>query len=178
VNVTISESGVSDTGTATVFDAVDSVSVEPESSSIAPGDSVNVTATAQTSDGTTVEVPRLTRNDLTSDNTTVLQRTSISEEANGGTFANGTIEATFDAQSVNGTANITANIAGATGDATITVEEDAPAYYTLKLSNSIADRDVHAAIISIFSTHRQSGSTALLPHSVYRYTRTHTGGQR
>jgi len=61
---------------------------------------------------------------------------------------------------------------------TITVEEDAPAYYTLKLSNSIADRDVHAAIISIFSTHRQSGSTALLPHSVYRYTRTHTGGQR
>ena len=62
--------------------------------------------------------------------------------------------------------------------ANITVEEDAPAYYTLKLSNSTADRDVQTTTISTFSTHRQSGSAALLPRSVYRYTRTHTGGLR
>ncbi|RJX47814.1 beta strand repeat-containing protein [Halonotius pteroides] len=62
--------------------------------------------------------------------------------------------------------------------ATITVEEDAPAYYTLKLSNSIADRAAQTTTISTFANHRQSGSTALLPRSVYRYTRTHTGGLR
>ena len=61
---------------------------------------------------------------------------------------------------------------------TLTVQEDAPAYYTLKFPNSIADRDVQTTTISTFSTHRQSGSTALLPRSVYRYTRTHTGGLR
>jgi surface glycoprotein (TIGR04207 family) len=63
-------------------------------------------------------------------------------------------------------------------EGTLTVEEDAPAYYTLTLSHSIADRTAQTTTISTFSTYRQSGSTALLPRNVYRYTRTHTGGQR
>jgi hypothetical protein len=138
MNVTVSEGGVSDTGTATVFNP-DSVAVDPESSTITPGSLVNVTATVQTDDGATVEVPRLTVNDLSSDNTTVLRRTSISEENNGGTFANGTVEATFEAQNVRGSATVTADIAGVTGETTLTVQDEAPPTATVTFDDQSVD---------------------------------------
>ena len=123
---------------------------------------VTVTVTNQTS-GDAVEGATVDISDLGLSNTT---------DANG--------EVTFSVNaSAAGDYPIDVSADGYTdASTTLTVEEDAPAYYTLSLSHSIADRDVQTTTISTFSTHRQSGSTALLPHSVYRYTRTHTGGLR
>jgi hypothetical protein len=170
VDVTVSEGGVSDTGTATVFDAVDSVAVEPESDTADLESSLNVTATAQTSDGTTIEVPRLTLNDLSSDNTTVVERTSLSEESNGGTFANGTVEATFDTKTTEGTANITADIAGATGEAPITVAEQAPDFQLELVDGptTITQNESYSATVNVTN---EDGAPALSLKSLNSETR-------
>jgi surface glycoprotein (TIGR04207 family) len=133
-----------------------------------------VTANNQTD--VTINVTNVQTDARVEDATVNLNGPGVSENVL--TDANGSTTVTVNASEA-GSIDVNVSTDGfEDATSTITVEEDAPAYYTLKLSNSIADRDVHAAIISTFSTHRQSGSTALLPHSVYRYTRTHTGGQR
>jgi hypothetical protein len=133
VNVTVSEGGISDTGTATVFDAIDTVEIDVNKTTVVPDEAIGVTATAVTSDGTTVEVPRNPLNDFSSSNTTVLQRTSLSEEAAGGTFANGTVEATFEAT---GLGNATVNVSIASNQATesVTVAQAASDFQVSNIS--------------------------------------------
>ena len=119
------------------------------------------TATADNLAGENVSVEIQDTGGFPGDHTAHVFNTSDVSDVSIGDDATPVVDAALDTQTAN-----------------ITVQEDAPAYYTLKLSNSTADRGVQAATINTFATHRQSGSTALLPRSVYRYTRTHTGGLR
>lgn len=77
-----------------------------------------------------------------------------------------TIQNTLESVALNLTANET------------TVTEDDPAYFSLKQPRSVADRAVQTGRKRLFTEYSQSGSPTSLPHNVYSYTRTHTGGLR
>ena len=114
-DLTVTQSGTSDTGTATFYETVDSVDVSLNESSVAAGDTVEVSSTAQTSDGTTIEVANLSTG-VVSNNTTV----ATPETQNIETGADGVATTTLTAEN-NGTTEIDATISGQTGTTTLTV---------------------------------------------------------
>jgi hypothetical protein len=114
-DVTVSQSGTSDTGTATFFDTVDAVDVSLNQTTVAAGDSVTADVVTQTSDGTTIEVPRLSAT-VTSNNSSVVTVDSSPVS----TAANGTATATLTAQG-NGTTFVNATVNGQTGSTELTV---------------------------------------------------------
>ena len=105
-----------DSGTATFFNSVDTVTIDAPSS-LSVGENVNATATAQTSGGTTIEVPRLSAS-FTSDNGTVVTvENSIDTDTSGVATGNITADAA-------GVSNLTATVDSIESESqTITVEE-------------------------------------------------------
>jgi surface glycoprotein (TIGR04207 family) len=104
------------TGTATFYSNVDSVSLNADAQ-LATDQNVTATATAVTSDGTQIAVPRIAGGTVfSSDNTTVLDITNQSD-----TDAAGEATANLTTGSA-GTANLTANLDGVTDSTEVTVE--------------------------------------------------------
>jgi hypothetical protein len=121
-NLTVSQSGIEDTGTATFFDSVNSVDVSFNQTNIAVGDTVAATATPQTSDGTDIAVPRIgvtfnSTNQSIASSADGSFALSSDTDANGDAVTNVSIDA-------NGTADITAQANGVEDSSTITVEEE------------------------------------------------------
>jgi hypothetical protein len=123
VEVTVDpESGdiSSDSATSTFFGTVSQVDVSFNTSdTVDPGQVVNATATAQTSDGTTIEVPRLSTTFDTSNSTVA----TVSGSSPVDTDDDGTATTQYTAEDVDGTADLQAFIKNKQGARTLTVDQ-------------------------------------------------------
>jgi hypothetical protein len=124
-DLTVQEGGTSDTGTTTFFDTVDSVAVSFNTTNVATGDTVEVTAEPQTSDGTTIAVGGISV-DFNSTNTSVASSADGTFIVTDQTDANGAAVTNLSIDG-NGTADITATADGVEGSSTISVDGTAPA---------------------------------------------------
>lgn len=114
-DLTVQEGGTSDTGTITFFDTVSSVDVALNTTSATVGDTVEVSATPLTSDGTTIAVANISTS-VTVNNTTV----ATPSPQNIATAADGAATTTISADQ-NGTTFVNATISGQTGSTELSV---------------------------------------------------------